>query len=52
MEVLEDHAIRNCQSDGQRGEKMAEGIDKRSWGHEPPALGLSGYRFTLTTPFE
>lgn len=40
MEVLEDHAIRNCQSEGQRREKMAEGIDKRSWGREPPALGL------------
>lgn len=40
MEVLEDHAIQHCQSNGQRGEKMAEGIDKRSWGREPPALEL------------
>lgn len=40
MEVLEDHAIRSCQSDGQPGENMAEVIDKRSWGREPPALGL------------
>ena len=38
MEVLEDHAIRK--SDGERGEKMAEGIDKPSWGREHPALGL------------
>ncbi len=45
MEVLEDHAIRNCQSDEQRREKMAEGIDKRSWGSEPPALGLYEYQF-------
>lgn len=50
MEVLEDHAIRNCQSDGQRGEKMAEGIDKRSWWREPPALGLSDYRFNFDDP--
>ena len=38
MEVLEDHAIRK--SDGKGGEKMAGGIDKRSWGCEHPALGL------------
>ena len=40
MEVLEDHAIQYCQSNRQRGQKMAEAIDKRSWGREPPALGL------------
>ena len=38
MEVLEDHAIRK--SGGERGEKMAEGIGKRSGGCEHPALGL------------
>lgn len=29
---------------------MAKVIDKRSWGREPPALGLLDYRFNIDDP--
>lgn len=61
MEVLEDHAVRNRQSDGKRGQEMAEGIDQRSRGAEYATLGLEDHRrkfndsfrtnFFCTSPF-